>query len=339
MSTFENKLEKRRREFGEIFIFSVLGIFFYYIFISLALEFNGLHFENGVSFATLIILFTSTAYFAYVISKSQYSFELKCKIGLHILFYILFYISILLAPRTKTIFLFYIPLVLMILMITSVYKALLFSILFIIISFLTPPLSALLQISHTTETAAFNKDLIRYIDYSIVLFSAYLSLFILYYYNQFNKIKLHHYQHGEMNTMEKDNYNTSKPLVEFSEKEKLKVIYDKIIASLENKKLYRDPEFNIAKLSKELNTNISYISKSINKIGEKKFITLISEYRIGQVTEEIRNNVQNKYTLEHIYNAAGFKQQSTFNRIFKKHTGVTPSKFIEELKDMQKQVS
>lgn len=43
-----------------------------------------------------------------------------------------------------------------------------------------------------------------------------------------------------------------------------------------------------------------------------------------------------KFTLEHIYKEAGFSSQSTFNRIFKEQTGITPSEYIENLNKSDK---
>ena len=114
----------------------------------------------------------------------------------------------------------------------------------------------------------------------------------------------------------------------FINTDKYQYLYDRIIHSLENDKLYQDPEFNIRKLAVILDSNSTYVSRALNKIGDKKFNQLINDYRIEQVKAEIKNKMHLKFTIGHIYRNAGFSQQSTFNRIFKEHTGFTPSDYI-----------
>ena len=83
----------------------------------------------------------------------------------------------------------------------------------------------------------------------------------------------------------------------FINTDKYQYLYDRIIHSLENDKLYQDPEFNIRKLAVILDSNSTYVSRALNKIGDKKFNQLINDYRIEQVKAEIKNKMHLKFTI------------------------------------------
>ncbi|MCU7617949.1 helix-turn-helix domain-containing protein [Chryseobacterium sp. PBS4-4] len=104
---------------------------------------------------------------------------------------------------------------------------------------------------------------------------------------------------------------------------------------LQSEKPYQCPKFNIRKLAELLETNTTYVSKALNVFGEKKFNQLVNELRIEQVKNDIVTNEHQKFTLEYIYTRAGFRQQSTFNRMFKEQTGMTPSDFIDSYNDIE----
>ncbi len=165
--------------------------------------------------------------------------------------------------------------------------------------------------------------------------AVYFSFFILYYKHEFFKIHLRQQllmlEKSENNDIILDETEDLDEIIEedtSSDTEKYQMLYDKIIATLENEKSYQDPEFNIRKLAEMVDSNSTYVSRALNKIGDKKFNQLVNDYRINQVKTEIANQMHLKFTIEHIYKNAGFSQQSTFNRIFKEYTGFTPSDYI-----------
>jgi AraC-like DNA-binding protein len=48
------------------------------------------------------------------------------------------------------------------------------------------------------------------------------------------------------------------------------------------------------------------------------------------VKDKLQSDELKTMTLMHIYSEAGFKNQSTFNKVFKKIEGVTPSEYIQK---------
>ncbi len=108
-------------------------------------------------------------------------------------------------------------------------------------------------------------------------------------------------------------------------------IYEKIIELLENKKLYTNPNFNLRTLAKELKKNRVYISQAINKAGNKSFADLINEYRTKEAKILLCSGNIKSITIEAIGNESGFNSKSTFFRVFKEQTGVTPSFFSKNI--------
>jgi AraC-like DNA-binding protein len=72
----------------------------------------------------------------------------------------------------------------------------------------------------------------------------------------------------------------------------------------------------------------------MNLDGNKNFNQLVNEYRINDVVNMMKSDNTRKYTIQYLYTQAGFSQQSTFNKIFKEHTGSTRHIFLLCLKPM-----
>jgi AraC-like DNA-binding protein len=57
----------------------------------------------------------------------------------------------------------------------------------------------------------------------------------------------------------------------------------------------------------------------------------VNTFRIKHVKKLIAQNTHNRFTLEYIYLSSGFKNQSTFNKVFKQIEGVTPSEYYKNI--------
>ena len=123
--------------------------------------------------------------------------------------------------------------------------------------------------------------------------------------------------------------NTSLPKGnERIEHEKYDQLFKEISNYFESKSPFRDSDFNIQQLASELNSNSTYISRAINLNTNMNFKTFVNTHRITQIKKELNDNDNNKYTLMYIYTNAGFKYQSTFNKVFKQIENITPSEYI-----------
>jgi AraC-like DNA-binding protein len=105
----------------------------------------------------------------------------------------------------------------------------------------------------------------------------------------------------------------------------LNLVQDKI----EKQALYRDSELTLAALAEQVGVSVHHLSETLNQYGGKNFNRFINEYRVTEVCQQLKQNSDRK--LIDLALDAGFSSKSSFNAIFKKLTGKTPSAYRQEL--------
>jgi AraC-like DNA-binding protein len=98
-------------------------------------------------------------------------------------------------------------------------------------------------------------------------------------------------------------------------------------------KYFLKPNFDLNWAAREIGTNRSYLSKSINSQGFG-FSEYINKLRIKEVIKifENENDIRNNLSLPEIASEVGFNTVSVFYNSFHKETGMTPSQFRDNLK-------
>ena len=104
-------------------------------------------------------------------------------------------------------------------------------------------------------------------------------------------------------------------------------IYEKIVTAMENHKLYLSPGFCVSKLAIITGENPSYISEAIKRYSGCNFLSFVNKYRVMEAKKMISDPAYSHYSLVSIGMEAGFNSKSTFNRVFKKEMGITPSEY------------
>ncbi len=101
-----------------------------------------------------------------------------------------------------------------------------------------------------------------------------------------------------------------------------------------SKKLYLDPNLSITKVAKEVGTNRTYLSKSINLKTGQNFNDYINNYRSEHARNFIRKSLLSnggKYnislTMSEVASASGFKSLRALNRYHVKKYGILPSEY------------
>lgn len=110
-------------------------------------------------------------------------------------------------------------------------------------------------------------------------------------------------------------------------------LFDQIEGFMEERHVFKNPDFNITSLSSMLKVSTSYASRAIRYSEYANFNNYLNSKRIQYVIQLIHTADLEKVTLLYIYSEAGYKNQSTFNAAFKKLRGVTPSEYIRNVKD------
>ncbi len=113
--------------------------------------------------------------------------------------------------------------------------------------------------------------------------------------------------------------------------EKSKEINEHLQALLKNQKVYLDQELTLFKLAEIIQVSANHLSQVINVHHGQNFFNFINAYRIEMVKERIKTKESQKLSLLGIAFDCGFNSKASFNRAFKKHTGVTPSEYKNQL--------
>ncbi|MDL2314748.1 helix-turn-helix domain-containing protein [Bacteroidales bacterium OttesenSCG-928-C19] len=123
-----------------------------------------------------------------------------------------------------------------------------------------------------------------------------------------------------------DNGNIAPEAANVSE-ENEKIIMDEFNNLMQTEKLYRKPDLTLPEVADKLNTNRTYLSKTINAFEKKSFTTYINELRIKDAVILLSNPQNMKYSIDYIADEVGFTNRTTFSQVFKKVTGISPTEF------------
>lgn len=110
-------------------------------------------------------------------------------------------------------------------------------------------------------------------------------------------------------------------------------LYSRIRAILEIEELYLDPSLSLKTLADKLDTNTKYLSQVVNHCSGHNFQQFINTYRIERVKYQLNEGAHEFLTLFGVAQQCGFKNKSTFYKVFKDITGLTPKEFLENLED------
>jgi AraC-like DNA-binding protein len=105
----------------------------------------------------------------------------------------------------------------------------------------------------------------------------------------------------------------------------------KIENLINDEKLFQNPELTLTEVSKKLKTNASVISKTINQGFQMNFNDFVNQYRIKEVKKAFEKGEHKKSTLLGIAYDCGFNSKATFNRAFKKNTGLSPKDYLNTI--------
>jgi AraC-like DNA-binding protein len=105
-------------------------------------------------------------------------------------------------------------------------------------------------------------------------------------------------------------------------------ILKQLLTLMEKEKPYLDNELKISKLAMDLSVSTNLLSQVINQELNKNFFEFVNEYRIAEAMSRLQKPEYAHLSILGIAMEVGFNNKSTFNRLFKKHTGLTPSQFL-----------
>lgn len=103
--------------------------------------------------------------------------------------------------------------------------------------------------------------------------------------------------------------------------------YQKLLTLIEEEKLFKNPELSMTLLAAKMKLSNGYLSQIINQKEGKNFFDFINSYRVEEVKKNLTDPNFDHFSILGIGLEAGFKSKSTFNAVFKKMTGKTPTAY------------
>jgi len=111
-----------------------------------------------------------------------------------------------------------------------------------------------------------------------------------------------------------------------SEQEK-SAIHRKILKEMEAKHYFASNLASLKGLASAIGESSHHVSQVINEVMGQGFFEMLARYRVEEAMRIIRNDQDAKLTIEDIAEQVGYNSKSSFNTVFKKQTGQTPSEF------------
>lgn len=108
------------------------------------------------------------------------------------------------------------------------------------------------------------------------------------------------------------------------EKEQLKA---RVLLYMQKERPYLEPQLTLEELADMLKIKPKILSQIINECLNQNFFDFINRYRIDEAKRLLMNPEGKKITVLEILYEVGFNSKSSFNTLFKKYTGITPSEF------------
>ena len=110
-------------------------------------------------------------------------------------------------------------------------------------------------------------------------------------------------------------------------KKDIDILSQKLIFLMESEKLYREPELNIVDVANRMHVPRHHITHILNEKMGNNFYSFINNYRIEEAKQRLSDPKYYNLTVLAIGFDAGFNSKSSFNTLFKKHVGLTPSEY------------
>ena len=122
----------------------------------------------------------------------------------------------------------------------------------------------------------------------------------------------------------------SKPVKSAQNEDRMEVLVNRIIALMEEEKLYQEAELTLQQVANKLQVPAYQVSQALNEGMKKNFYDVVNNYRVEDAKRLLLDENSRNYTILSIGFEAGFNSKTTFNTVFKKFTGLTPTEFRDK---------
>ncbi|MFK7924733.1 MAG: helix-turn-helix domain-containing protein [Bacteroidia bacterium] len=123
----------------------------------------------------------------------------------------------------------------------------------------------------------------------------------------------------------------SSPESHASPNEELTEVFQQVHRLFENEQIYETPDLKLDTLASRLEISARSISAAINSCGGKNFYEFVNEFRIRAAKMILEQNEDVRLTMQEVMFDVGYSSKSSFNKEFKKNTGLTPLQYRKKM--------
>lgn len=105
-------------------------------------------------------------------------------------------------------------------------------------------------------------------------------------------------------------------------------VHSQLQQLMKDEKPFTNPTLTLSALADRVDVTPNHLSQIINQYEQKNFYDFVNTYRTEEFIQQAINNPH--LSILAVALDAGFNSKSSFNSVFKKHKGTTPSKYIAD---------
>lgn len=139
----------------------------------------------------------------------------------------------------------------------------------------------------------------------------------------------------DINTLFADTVQDEKSAKKRFTNEQALLLQAKLEHLMTNEKIYLDNELSLPQLAEIMKISVHDLSYLLNEQIGVSFFQFINLHRVEEAKQLMAGGKYKHLNILGIAYSSGFNSKTTFNTTFKKHTGISPSQFIQQLNDMQ----
>lgn len=125
--------------------------------------------------------------------------------------------------------------------------------------------------------------------------------------------------------------NGAKEMQSSLPEEKVGDIMDELLAYMDRDKPYLNAKLSINEVASQLGCTEMELSQLLNSHMKVNFANFINVYRVKEIKLRLNQENLSKYTLKALSEQCGFNSKTTFYRVFKNVSGMTPMEYCKKL--------
>jgi AraC-like DNA-binding protein len=106
-----------------------------------------------------------------------------------------------------------------------------------------------------------------------------------------------------------------------------KTIYPLLLKLFEDQTIYRESKLQLQDVADTLKIPAHILSQTINTMAGMPFYDFVNGYRVKELQKLLEDPSQKRFTILALGLESGFNSKASLNRLFKDHTGLSPSEY------------